>query len=231
MDVTTCGAPGQAAAFTTYRVGGPIDNLHQPETPEQAAEVLRQALTQGAPVTILGWGSNVIVASAGIRGVTLVTRKLAHTRVEPESRRLIAGAGVHLARIATMAEAQGWTGAEFMIGIPATIGGAARMNAGAMGQETASVIDSVLLFDAGSGEITRWPREPLQYAYRHSALQAPAPLRVVLEATLVFEAGDPAAIRAQMETNVSFRKTHHPTEPNGGSVFETPSRKTLPMRI
>lgn len=212
-----------AAPYTTYRVGGPMDALYQPTTSAEAGAVLQEACTSGLPVTVLGWGSNVIVASAGIRGVTLITRKLTETRVEPDARRLIAGAGVHLARIATLAEAHGWTGAEFMIGIPATLGGAARMNAGAMGQETARIVHSVSLFDTACAQEACWPCERLAYGYRTSALQAPdSPLRVILSATLQFEPGDPQAIRARMQQNVAFRKAHHPIEPNGGSVFRNP---------
>jgi UDP-N-acetylmuramate dehydrogenase len=170
----------------------------------------------------LGWGGNSIIASAGIRGVTIITRKL--DWVEPKSATSIAfGAGVHLAKSASVALKHALTGGEYMIGIPGTIGGAIRMNAGALGQETAELVRSVTVFNLESAELETWLPEQLGFSYRKSSID---PRRhIVLSAELEFQPGNAAEISAMMEKSVNFRKTHHPKEPNGGSVFKNPSKE------
>lgn len=113
-----------------------------------------------------------------------------------------------------------------MIGIPGTMGGAVRMNAGALGQETADLVQSVRLFNLQTGEVEIWTSEQLQFSYRKSAID-PAQ-HIILSAELEFTPGDAPRIHQMMEQSVQFRKTHHPKEPNGGSVFKNPS-KEMPM--
>ncbi|MDX2085286.1 MAG: UDP-N-acetylmuramate dehydrogenase [Candidatus Melainabacteria bacterium] len=214
------------ASFSTYRIGGPIEEAYQPETLEEAVAVLnaiRPRLSVAGlgttEFTVLGWGSNSLIASAGIEGVTLVTRKLAF--VEPLSDTCIRfGAGVHLAKATKASLDAGLTGGEYMVGIPGTIGGAVRMNAGAMGQDTAAVVQQVLLYNFQTGSLEQWTPEQLGFRYRHSNIDPH--YHVVLAADLNFQPGDPAQIRALIDKNMAFRKTHHPTEPNGGSVFRNP---------
>jgi UDP-N-acetylmuramate dehydrogenase len=210
----------EAAPYTTYRIGGPMALAFLPTTIDEALEGLKVIHQQGYGLTILGWGSNSIVATQGIKGVTLITRKLRFTTAL-NAHRFEVGAGVHLAHLATTAQQHGLGGAEFMIGIPATLGGAVRMNAGAMGQETAQVVESVTLFNRQTGQVERWTPDRLNYRYRHSDLD-PAH-HVVLSAVICLKPGDSTAIAERMQTNVVFRKTHHPVEPNGGSVFQNPA--------
>lgn len=214
--------------FTTYRIGGPLQEAYQPASEADMLAVLRMVHESGKPLTVLGWGGNTIIASAGISGVTLITRKL--DWVEPKSdTRLAFGAGVHLAKASHEALKRGLTGGEYMIGIPGTIGGAVRMNAGALGQETADITRSVNLFNLETGQPETWGPEQLQFSYRKSAID---PARhIVLSAELEFKPGDPETIQELMEGSVSFRKTHHPKEPNGGSVFKNPSKEMPAGRL
>lgn len=208
------------AGFTTYRIGGPLEEAYQPVSEAEMIAVLKETHRAGKKLTVLGWGGNTIIASAGIQGVTIITRKL--DWVEPKSATRIAfGAGVHLAKSASAALKLSLTGGEYMIGIPGTIGGAVRMNAGALGQETSDLVRSVSLFSLATGEVETWLPERLGFSYRMSAIDPQK--HIVLSAELEFKPGVVAEISAMMEKSVSFRKTHHPKEPNGGSVFKNPS--------
>lgn len=208
--------------FSTYRIGGPIEEAYQPASVEEAVAVLQNIYQKDGiqkPLTVLGWGGNTLIASAGISGLTLITRKM--TWVHPLGNfRFEFGAGVHLAKVAATALQQSLTGAEFTIGIPGTVGGAIRMNAGAMRQETQNVIESVTLYNLEKRQLETWEPEALGFAYRKSNID---PQKVVvLSAVMGFEKGDKDQIKAKMDENVQFRKSHHPIEPNGGSVFQNP---------
>jgi UDP-N-acetylmuramate dehydrogenase len=208
------------ARFSTYRMGGPLAEAYQPETKVDAVKVLTEICRTKTPYTIIGWGGNVVIAEQGISGVTLITRKMTWSSMASDTR-IVCGAGVHLAKVAKLAETASLQGAEYMIGIPGTAGGAAKMNAGALGQDTASVIETVELFDMQAATSRLYTCDELDYAYRHSMI---TPERyVVLEVTFVFTKGDPVAIAEKMNGSVQFRKNHHPLEPNGGSVFRNPS--------
>ncbi len=216
------------ANFTTYRIGGPLQEAYQPATEAEAVAILQTVCQQKKPLTVLGWGGNSLIASAGISGVTLITRKLDWvTRLSDT--RLAFGAGVHLAKASSEALKAGLTGAEYMIGIPGTIGGAVRMNAGALGQETADVVRAVTLFNLETGQVETWDPPRLGFRYRWSEID---PARhIVLGAELEFKPGDPAEIQKLMDGSVAFRKIHHPKEPNGGSVFKNPSKEMPTGRL
>ena len=213
------------ASFTTYRIGGPLDEAYQPSTKTDLIKVLSDARAQGKAITVLGWGGNSLIASAGIRGVTIITRKLDWVLPLSETR-IAFGAGVHLAKSASEALKHSLSGGEFMIGIPGTIGGAVRMNAGALGQEMADLVRGVNLYNLKTGEIETWLPEQLGFSYRKSAIQPEA--YVVLSAELEFQHGEAGKIAALMTQSVQFRKSHHPKEPNGGSVFKNPA-KDMPV--
>ena len=210
------------ANFTTYRIGGPLEEAYQPASEAELIAILKETHRAGKQLTVLGWGGNSIIASQGISGVTVITRKL--DWVEPKSPTRIAfGAGVHMAKSASVALKHALTGGEYMIGIPGTIGGAVRMNAGALGQETSDLVRSVTLFNLEAGSIETWQPEQLGFSYRKSAIDPQK--HIVLSAELEFLPGDAAQISEMMDKSVSFRKTHHPKEPNGGSVFKNPSKE------
>ncbi len=218
----------QGSAFTTYRVGGLLQEAYQPASDAEMLSLLQALHAEGRlnaddpanTLTMLGWGGNSIVATEGVAGVTIITRKLDWaTPLSDTTIRM--GAGVHLARAASLALKQGLTGGEYMIGIPGTIGGAVRMNAGALGQETSSLITAVRLFNLETGALEIWTPEQLGFRYRWSAINPQ--IHIILSADLQFAPGDAAAISKAMTASVQFRKTHHPKEPNGGSVFKNPA--------
>lgn len=208
------------AQYCSYRVGGPLDEPYLPKTLEDAVAVLAMAREKQRPLTVVGGGSNTIIASQGIRGVTFLSKRLQFVEQSGEhSFRL--GSGLPLAKVCKLAQDQSLSGAEFMIGVPGTLGGAVTMNAGAMGQETAEVLDHVILFNMDTGEIETWSHAQMQFAYRKSAI---IPNRlIVLGAQLTFKPDDAQAIADRIRKSLSFRQEHHPKEPNGGSVFKNPA--------
>lgn len=207
------------AKYCSYRVGGPLDEPYMPATLEEALSVLALVKSTNKPLTILGTGSNTIIASQGIRGITLLSKRLTFVQAINETT-LEIGAGMPLAKVCKLMQDQNLTGAEFMIGIPGTLGGAVTMNAGALGQETASIVENVRVYNLETGEQKIIPKQDLAFTYRHSAIAYPW---IVLAATLSLSPGNPEQIALDIQKNLTFRQTHHPKEPNGGSVFANPS--------
>jgi UDP-N-acetylmuramate dehydrogenase len=193
-----------------------------PKTLEEATAIL-QALG-GVPLTVLGWGSNTILASAGVAGATFITRNMTETRIDPATGRTYFGAGVFLGQAATLVAKAGLAGAEFWVGIPGTIGGALRMNAGAMGADTAQHCVRAWVYHRVLGQVQEWAPAQMGFRYRHSAIDPT--YHVVLGAEFQFAPvlapDDTAGIQRRMEENIQFRRAHHPTEPNAGSVFQNP---------
>jgi UDP-N-acetylmuramate dehydrogenase len=195
-----------------------------PTSIAQAEQILQDILPRihrdNIPFQVLGWGSNTLISSNGLRGITLILRKLASIEQLDECTFRF-GAGVHLAKVSHATYQAGLHGGEFFVGIPGTMGGAACMNAGAMGHETSMVLQRVLAFDLQTGQSGWLEKEQLRFNYRFSDIN---PHRhIVLATECRFSQGDKESAKQLMDINVAFRKEHHPTEPNGGSVFRNPS--------
>ncbi len=205
------------APLTWFRVGGPAGFLFQPADTEDLAAFLAARPT-GLPVLPMGVASNLLVRDGGIDGVVIrFGGPLA--RVTVADRTLIAGAGALDQRVAATAARAGLSGLEFMIGIPGTIGGAVRMNAGAFGGETADrLIWAEALDEAGRQH--RLSREELGLSYRSSRLPEGW---VVLRAAFALAPGDPGAISRRMAAIREERERNQPLRvATGGSTFKNP---------
>jgi UDP-N-acetylmuramate dehydrogenase len=206
--------------YCSYRVGGPLDLVLLPTLLEEACDNLDFNKKSGLPLTILGGGSNTIIASQGIRGTTFIAKRLMF--IEPvDETHLKLGAGLPLAKVCKIAQERNLSGAEFMIGVPGTLGGAIAMNAGAMGQDTASILDTAFIYNLETQCVEEWSAEKLNFSYRMSAIDPKH--HVVLGALLKFEPAEAEGIAKRIQASLSFRQVHHPKEPNGGSVFKNPS--------
>jgi len=203
--------------LTWLRVGGPARFLFQPADLEDLA-TLRRELGGTWPLFPMGAASNLLVRDGGIRAVVVrLGGELA--RIEVEGTTLVAGAGARDQRVAREACRAGLSGLEFLIGIPGTIGGAVKMNAGAFGSETAERLSWAELLD-GEGRLHRLRRDELGLAYRRSALPAEA---IVVRAAFALVPGDPAAIRARMDAIRAEREAAQPSGvATGGSTFKNP---------
>ncbi len=202
----------------SFRIGGPADILVLPRQQDELRRVVSWLFAREFPFTILGQGSNVLIADRGIRGVVVkIGKGLDHVAFEGD--RVTAEAGVGLPGLARRVVDRGLSGLEFAAGIPASIGGAVVMNAGAHGHAMQEIVASVrVLTPAGERQCDP---QALEYAYRTSVLQAQP--GVVLEATLQLRTGDPHVIRAQTDAWLVHRSLTQPIgPPSSGCVFRNP---------
>ncbi|MEB3334437.1 MAG: UDP-N-acetylmuramate dehydrogenase [Cyanobacteriota bacterium] len=209
--------------FTTWRVGGPAEWFAEPGSAAELIEQASWAVAQGLPFRCIGAGSNLLIADAGLPGLTLCNRRLQGSVVDAQEGWVEAEAGEPIPTLARKVARAGLGGLEWSVGIPGTVGGAVVMNAGAQGGCTAEWLHSVRVLDP-----TR-PSEPflleardLDFAYRHSRLQE-EPLLVVSARFHLEAGGDPAAILARTSANLHSRTSTQPyQQPSCGSVFRNP---------
>ena len=210
----------ELAPFTWLRVGGPADVLFQPQDEDDLA-IFMKAVPEEVPVTVVGVGSNLLVRDGGIEGVALRLSARGFGQVEREgANRLRAGTALPDKRLAAAALDAGLGGFAFYHGIPGSVGGALRMNAGANGEETTSRVVSVRGVRR-SGEIVELSRDEMGYAYRHSS--APADM-IFTSALFEGEPRDAGTVRAEMDAVQHHRETVQPVkEKTGGSTFKNPN--------
>jgi len=210
------------AAHTTMRVGGPADLLVTVRDRFTLRGVVRLAQSKGWPLRILGRGSNVVVSDAGIHGIVLLNRS-ADVTVDAASATISADSGLSMAKLSTIAAEAGLTGAEFTLAIPGNLGGAIWANAGAHGGEMSQILQRVVIMRQDGSEEELAP-DALNLSYRHSRFkEANGGGEVILGATMLLEAGEPAQIKAQLEEIRRWRREHQPLGiPSAGSVFRNP---------
>jgi UDP-N-acetylmuramate dehydrogenase len=209
---------GSLADFIWFRTGGPAEWLYRPADEADLAAFLA-GLAPDVPVMAVGVGSNLIVRDGGVPGVVVrLPKSFARVSIEPGNRVRAGGAAMGIT-VASAARDAGIAGLEFLRGIPGTVGGAVRMNAGAYGRETADILIEVRVA-LRDGRIETWPAARLGYTYRHSELPEGA---VVIEALFEGTPGDPAAIGAEMDRIAAEREASQPLRSRtGGSTFKNP---------
>ena len=210
-------AGGSLANFIWFRTGGPAQYLVRPRDVDDLAAMMT-GLDPDVPVMPVGVGSNLIVRDGGVPGVVVRLPKSMGT-VTVDNGQVRAGAAAMGITVASAARDAGIAGLEFLRGIPGTVGGAVRMNAGAYGRDVSDMlVEATLVTRAGS--IERWSADRLGYSYRHSAVPAGA---VVVEAVFAGEPGDPAVIGAEMDRIAAEREASQPLRSRtGGSTFKNP---------
>ncbi len=206
------------APYSWFRVGGPADLFFQPADEEDLLAVV-EALPPEVPVTILGYGSNLLVRDGGVRGLVVRPGK-ALGAIAITGTRIRAGAGAGDVLIAEKAAEAGIAGLAFLRGIPGTIGGGLRTNAGAFGGALADVLVRARLFDRRWGQVVTWEQDDFAFGYRQSALTRE---QIVLAVELEGRPGDPDAIRREMATIIRAREESQPLRTRtGGSTFKNP---------
>lgn len=202
---------------TTFRIGGPAEMFAEPQTIEDTVRTADECLAGKIPLRILGNGSNLLVSDAGVGGVVLSVAGLREMHVEGE--RIVCDAGVPLSSICMLAQRTGLAGFSFAYGIPGTVGGAIRMNAGAYGGEIAQVLETVVFWE--NGKIQTLPASALNLSYRHSRFMDGNAL--ILRAVFRLTPGDPDAILSEMQELMNRRRDKQPLEfPSAGSTFKRP---------
>lgn len=204
---------------TTWRIGGAADLLVIPCNIEDIQESLNIANRNQLPITIVGGGSNILVHDLGIRGIVIKLTDLKELVIEKGF--VQAGAGINLPYLAHAVEKNSLTGLEFATAIPGTVGGAVIMNAGAHGEQMASVVEKVMIMDL-QGNISYLTNKELDFSYRYSSLRNKNNF-IVIQVFLKLVPGDLENIRRKNYLYRQFRKEKQPLKyPNGGSVFKNP---------
>ncbi|HEY8525906.1 MAG TPA: UDP-N-acetylmuramate dehydrogenase [Acidimicrobiales bacterium] len=206
------------APFTTYKVGGPAALFAEVRTEDDLERVTRAVAATGVPVLVVGKGSNLLVADAGFPGLAIVLGD-GFAGVTADGTRVRAGAAAALPRVARWTVRQGLTGFEWAVGVPGSVGGAVRMNAGGHGSDMAATLVEAEIVDLAAGERRTVPAADLELGYRRSNV---APHHLVVAATLKLEPGDRATGDRTISEIVAWRRAHQPGGQNAGSVFTNP---------
>lgn len=208
------------ASLTTYGVGGPAGLLARIPDAEALHDLASALRTTGVvvPALVVGLGSNLLVADAGFPGLVVVLGD-GFAQVAVEGTKVLAGGRAKLPVVARQSAAAGLTGFEWASGVPGSIGGAVRMNAGVHEADMAAVLTRVHLTDLWSGEDVVMERDELGLGYRSSTFPSSS---VVVAAELDLQPGDPAAARAAIKEKTNWRRENQPGGRNAGSVFTNP---------
>lgn len=217
------------ARHTTYRIGGPADLYVECNTLADLSLLTEVLAEEGVPWTVIGRGSNLLVADAGYRGAAVVLggefARLDFHGYEsvptdgdaPERVPVTAGGAVMLSRLVQGAFGLGLAGLEFAVGTPGTVGGAVRMNAGTRSAWFGSLVDSVTLFTPGQG-LRKVAGSAIEWGYRSCSLPADG---IVVEACLKLVPRDKMMLHAAMEAGLKRRRATQPlSQPSCGSVFK-----------
>gem|GEM_PF-47986 len=214
------------ARFTTMRVGGPADLFATVHNAHELRALVRFARTRELPHLVLGRGSDIVIADAGVRGLVIQVRAEG-SRTDGD--RYTAEAGVQMARAATETQRAGLTGLEFGLAIPGTVGGAVWANAGAHDADIAGVLESARVL-AIDGTETIMAATELGLSYRDSRFKTPdlyapagSPRDIVIDATFHLATAEPEVIKARLDEIRHWRQAHQPLGlPSAGSVFRNP---------
>ena len=204
---------------TTFKVGGPAECYIKIDNIQDLRQILKLSKQKNIPVTILGNGSNVLVLDGGIKGIVLNIR---FNKIEMMNldKKIFAnvGAGVKVSVFGHLLVKNAITGFEELSGIPGTIGGAVRMNAGAHGKEFKDIISTVTCMDY-NGNVHQFDNEEMQFEYRRSILKDKQ--YIILEAHMEFRKGNKEDIKKKMEEYSTYRREKQPIEyPSAGSTFK-----------
>ena len=214
------------APLTTFQIGGPADWIVEVRSEDELAAMLDAAREAGVPVTVLGGGSNVLVADSGIRGVVVRPKLTGISRPAPD--RVRAECGVTMNGLVRWTAGRGLAGLEAWAGTPGTVGGAIHGNAHWGGRNIGDLVVSVMLMTR-QGEPAEVPAAAMGFAYDTSRLQTTGEL--VIWAEVRVGTGDPEALRATARASLAYRKRTQPLAlPSAGCLFRNPdpARDRLP---
>jgi UDP-N-acetylmuramate dehydrogenase len=205
--------------LTTYRVGGHAALFVGVRSLDELVDVGRAVGLHPVPLLVVGKGSNLLVLDGGFPGLALVLGD-AFGQIEIDRTTVVAGGAAALPVVARRTASAGLTGFEWAVGVPGSVGGAVRMNAGGHGSDMAASLTSIRVVDLHGGEHGTVPADLLELGYRTSNVTAST---VVVSATLALAPGDPERSLAEIDEIVRWRRANQPGGPNAGSVFRNPA--------
>lgn len=204
--------------YTSWRIGGPADYLYRPADMDDL-KFFMSLLPANESITWIGLGSNTLVRDGGIRGTVIITQGMLKKLEKMNDKMIRVEAGVACGQVARYCAREGLRGLEFFAGIPGTVGGALRMNAGAYGGETWNYVNQVETLTR-NGECKTRQSDEYQVGYRY--VTSPEE-EWFLSATFSLESGDPKEAQDYIRDMLARRNATQPTNlPNGGSVFRNP---------
>lgn len=204
--------------YTTIGIGGPVPIVYLPENEQELAALLREFSQKRQPYRIIGNGSNVLADDRGVPEALIGTRQMQRI-FEVEEDRITVDAGYPMAQLAYQSASKALSGLEFAVGIPGSIGGVVRMNAGAHGRTISDVVHSVKLVLPG-GHVVQAYNEELQFTYRSSAIPADA---IIVTVTLQLRPGDSKQIHELIRKYNDERTSTQPLkEKSAGCIFKNP---------
>jgi UDP-N-acetylmuramate dehydrogenase len=206
------------AKHTWYGLGGPADYFIRPEAIDQLQEVVHRCQENGVRMYVLGFGSNLLVSDEGVRGAVIKLDTEAFKEVQIEGESVTTGAGADLSQLVLSCVKKGLSGLEGLTGIPGSIGGAVRMNAGGRFGDIGTAVESVTAMDI-RGQVHEKAKPELAFDYRSSNIAS----RFILGATLRLVPGDPEQIMRTVQEIWIYKKNHQPLNTrNCGCVFKNP---------
>jgi len=207
------------ARHTTMRIGGPADVYAEPATEADLAAIVKCCGAHGVKFFVLGRGSNLLVRDGGFRGVVICLAHANFSRIEIDGERLRCGAGAKLKNVSVEAKRNNLSGVEFLEGIPGSVGGALRMNAGAMGAWTFGAVESVRFMDH-AGEILERVAAEVPVEYRACPLLKN---HIALGAVFKCTALSREEIEKRMLAFSEKRWESQPAAPSAGCIFKNPA--------
>jgi UDP-N-acetylmuramate dehydrogenase len=206
------------APHTWYRLGGPADYLIRPRTVKELKEVVRRCNESHIRLYVMGFGSNLLVSDEGVRGAVIKLEGEEFRRTEFQDEQVTAWAGAELSKLVLDCVEKGLSGLEALTGIPGSIGGAVRMNAGGNFGDIGSAVESVTLMDL-QGNVFEKKKPELIFDYRSVNIRA----RFILSAQLSLASGDPDKILRTVKESWIYKKNTQPLNTrNCGCVFKNP---------
>lgn len=207
--------------FTTLKIGGLAQVAYSPTSVGDMIECIKFHHKKNEPINVIGAGSNLLVSSHGVEGGVVLTHKLRDV-IQIDDDKIYALCGAKASAFSKVAYEAGLTGAEFMIGIPGSVGGALYMNAGAHGENLKPILESVKILNMKSYVVTEVPVKYLKFNYRKSTFMNDG--NMVLSAIFKMQKGDKDKIKERMDFHVNYRAKNHPplSEFSAGSTFRNP---------
>jgi UDP-N-acetylmuramate dehydrogenase len=207
------------APYTWFRLGGSAEYFAEPTSVEELNALARHCRDKEIPVRVLGGGSNLLVRDQGVPGLVIHLAAAAFSQIEVEGTQITAGAGAKLGHVISTAAREGLAGLEHLVGIPGTIGGALRGNAGTENHDIGQCTGWAEVMTR-RGEIVQQQRDDLRFAYRYSNLDD----LVILRASFALEAEDRTELTKRMQTLWIVKKSKQPSSnENMGRIFKNPS--------
>jgi UDP-N-acetylmuramate dehydrogenase len=207
------------AKDTWYRLGGPADYFIRPESIDQLKEVVRRCNENNIPIYVMGFGSNLLVSDKGVRGAVIKLDADQFTRTQFDGEQLTAGAGADMRKLVRACVEEGLSGLEALTGIPSSVGGAVKMNAGGRFGDIGSVVESVRLMDT-NGRVFEKSKPELVFDYRQTNITA----KFILDARLRLNPADPEQVMRTVKEVWIYKENSQPSlkTKNSGCIFKNP---------